>query len=175
MRSACILSGSSHPQLTKDICKLLSTPVGKSTLNKFSNKETNVMIDETVRGVDCYIVQSPKENVNDQFMEMLIMISACKTASAASITAVIPCFPYARQSESLYRKEPSITKEEQLRMSMKKNIVPSDDSAPLKGHRPRLSSISFSTTTHNIHDLLPPSVPESATSTGYKHWYKYLS
>ena len=64
MRSASILSGSAHPKLTQDICALLSTPVGKSTVTKFSNKETNVMIDETVRGADCYIVQSPKGSVN---------------------------------------------------------------------------------------------------------------
>ena len=144
------------------------------------------MIDETVRGVDCYIVQSPKGSVNDQFMELLIMISACKTASAKSITAyyftfnfrVIPCFPYARQSETLYRREPSNQRD--FKREMRKKTMDSQLSSPIdgginnsdlvKGHRPRLSSISFSQSNSNIHELLPPLVPESGSNTGYKHW-----
>ena len=131
------------------------------------------MIDETVRGVDCYIVQSPKGSVNDQFMELLIMISACKTASAKSITAVIPCFPYARQSETLYRKEPSLKHKKDLRKKPTDSQLQSPidgEFAVTTGHRPRLSSISFSQSNSNIHELLPPQVPESGSNTGYKHW-----
>ncbi|KAE9551264.1 hypothetical protein FO519_005521 [Halicephalobus sp. NKZ332] len=73
--------------------------VGKCSLKKFSNKETNVEINESVRGEDVYIIQSGCGEVNDNLMELLIMINACKIASAYRVTAVIPCFPYARQDK----------------------------------------------------------------------------
>ena len=66
---------------------------------KFSNLETCVEIGESVRGEDVYIVQSGCGEVNDNLMELLIMINACKIASAERVTAVIPCFPYARQDK----------------------------------------------------------------------------
>lgn len=59
----------------------------------------SVEIGESVRGEDVYIVQSGCGEVNDMLMEMLIMINACKIASACRVTAVIPCFPYARQDK----------------------------------------------------------------------------
>ena len=59
----------------------------------------SVEIHESVRGEDVYIVQSGCGEVNDNLMELLIMINACKIASAARVTAVIPCFPYARQDK----------------------------------------------------------------------------
>ena len=66
----------------------------------YSNQETSVTIGESVRDEDVYILQSTATGgVNDGLMELLIMIHACKTASARRITAVIPCFPYARQDK----------------------------------------------------------------------------
>lgn len=59
----------------------------------------SVEIGESVRGEDVYIIQSGCGEVNDNLMELLIMINACKIASAARVTAVIPCFPYARQDK----------------------------------------------------------------------------
>lgn len=59
----------------------------------------SVEIGESVRGEDVYIVQSGCREVNDMLMELLIMINACKIASACRVTAVIPCFPYARQDK----------------------------------------------------------------------------
>ena len=59
----------------------------------------SVEIGESVRGEDVYIIQSGCGEVNDNLMELLIMISACKTASASRVTAVIPCYPYARQDK----------------------------------------------------------------------------
>ncbi len=59
----------------------------------------SVEIGESVRGEDVYIIQSGSGEVNDNLMELLIMINACKTASASRVTAVIPCFPYARQDK----------------------------------------------------------------------------
>lgn len=59
----------------------------------------SVEIGESVRGEDVYIVQSGCGEINDNLMELLIMINACKIASASRVTAVIPCFPYARQDK----------------------------------------------------------------------------
>lgn len=66
--------------------------------------ETRVEINESVRGKDVYIIQSGGGKVNDHLMELLIAISACKTASAAKVTAVLPLFPYSRQSDVPYNK-----------------------------------------------------------------------
>ena len=59
----------------------------------------SVEIGESVRGEDVFIVQSGSGEVNDNLMELLIMINACKIASAVRVSAVIPCFPYARQDK----------------------------------------------------------------------------
>lgn len=95
-----VFSGSSHPDLATKIARHLGMPdVSRAVLKKFSNQETSVEIGESVRGEDVYIIQSGCGEVNDHLMELLIMINACKIASAARVTAVIPCFPYARQDK----------------------------------------------------------------------------
>ncbi|KAL1456352.1 hypothetical protein WDU94_001088 [Cyamophila willieti] len=94
-----VFSGSSHPDLAQRIVDRLGIDLGKVVTKKFSNLETCVEIGESVRGEDVYIVQSGSGEVNDNLMEMLIMINACKIASASRVTAVIPCFPYARQDK----------------------------------------------------------------------------
>ncbi|KAB7504612.1 Ribose-phosphate pyrophosphokinase 2 [Armadillidium nasatum] len=94
-----IFSGSSHLDLAQRIVDRLGIDLGKVVTKKFSNLETCVEIGESVRGEDVYIVQSGCGEINDNLMEMLIMINACKIASAARVTAVIPCFPYARQDK----------------------------------------------------------------------------
>lgn len=94
-----VFSGSSHPDLAQKIVERLGIHIGKTVLKKFSNQETSVEIGESVRGEDVFIVQSGCGEVNDNLMEALIMINACKIASAARVTAVIPCFPYARQDK----------------------------------------------------------------------------
>ncbi|KAI6174142.1 Ribose-phosphate diphosphokinase [Aphelenchoides besseyi] len=94
-----VFSGSSHKDLTRQICERLQLEVSKASLKKFSNRETNVEIGESVRGEDVFIIQSGSGEVNDHLMEMLIMINACKIASASRVAAVIPCFPYARQDK----------------------------------------------------------------------------
>ena len=91
--------GSSHPDLCQKICDHLDINTGKVVTKKFSNLETCVEIRESVRGEDVYIIQSGCGEVNDNLMELLIMINACKIASAERVTAVIPCFPYARQDK----------------------------------------------------------------------------
>lgn len=94
-----VFSGSSNPDLTRRIVDRLGIDSGKVVAKKFSNRETCVEIQESVRGEDVFIVQSGSGEVNDNLMEMLIMINACKIASASRVTAVIPCYPYARQDK----------------------------------------------------------------------------
>ncbi|XP_024873868.1 ribose-phosphate pyrophosphokinase 1 isoform X2 [Temnothorax curvispinosus] len=94
-----VFSGTSHPDLAQRIVDRLGIDIGKVVTKKFSNLETCVEIGESVRGEDVYIVQSGSGEVNDNLMELLIMINACKIASASRVTAVIPCFPYARQDK----------------------------------------------------------------------------
>ncbi len=104
VRNIVVLGGSSHPQLNEKICDHLGIPVGNALLSKFAVGETRVEINESVRGKDVYIIQSGGGKVNDHLMELLIAISACKTASARKVTAVLPLFPYSRQSDIPYNK-----------------------------------------------------------------------
>ncbi|KAG9319717.1 hypothetical protein KVV02_008331 [Mortierella alpina] len=104
MRNIVVFSGSSHPALVDQICARLGVSPGQVKLSKFANKETNVEIGDSVRNKDVFIIQSGCGAVNDNLMELLIMLAACKTASARRITAVIPCFPYARQPDAPYKK-----------------------------------------------------------------------
>lgn len=104
VRNIVVLGGTSHPQLNKKICEHLGIPEGDVLLSKFSVGETRVEINESVRGKDVYIIQSGGGKVNDHLMELLIAISACKTASASKVTAVLPLFPYSKQSDIPYNK-----------------------------------------------------------------------
>lgn len=104
VRNIVVLGGSSHPQLNTTICDHLQIPTGNVLLSKFSVGETRVEIKESVRGKDVYILQSGGGKVNDHLVELLIAISACKTASARKVTAVLPLFPYSRQSDIPYNK-----------------------------------------------------------------------
>ncbi|CAN8006128.1 unnamed protein product [Ixodes hexagonus] len=99
MPNVKVFSGSSHCDLAQKVVDRLGIELGKVVLKKFSNQETCVEIGESVRGEDVYIIQSGCGEVNDNLMELLIMINACKIASASRVTAVIPCFPYARQDK----------------------------------------------------------------------------
>lgn len=104
VRNIVIFGGSSHPQLTENICTHLGIPAANIELKKFANGETRVEIGDSVRDKDVYIVQSGGGKVNDHLMELLITLSACKTASAKRVTAVLPLFPYSRQSDLPYNK-----------------------------------------------------------------------
>ncbi|RMZ81195.1 hypothetical protein DV737_g2708, partial [Chaetothyriales sp. CBS 132003] len=110
MRGVKVFSGRSHPSLTKAICERLGTTPGKCDLGSFSNGEISVQIGTSVRNEDIFIVQSGSPKINDSIMEMLIMIAACKGGSAKSITAVVPYFPYSRQSKKKSHRGPITAK-----------------------------------------------------------------
>ncbi|KAI1842917.1 hypothetical protein JX265_012046 [Neoarthrinium moseri] len=95
-----LLSGNSHPSLAKAVADRLGIEIAKTMSLNYSNQETSVTVGESVRDEDVFILQSTApNNINDGVMELLIMIHACRTASARRITAVIPNFPYARQDK----------------------------------------------------------------------------
>ena len=101
-----IFAGNSHPALAMQIASSLGLPVGKATVSHFSDGEISVSISETVRGSDVFLVQSTCDPVNNNLMELLIMIDACRRASAGRITAVIPYFGYARQDRKSKARDP---------------------------------------------------------------------
>ncbi|KAI0927879.1 Ribose-phosphate pyrophosphokinase 2 [Taiwanofungus camphoratus] len=105
-----ILTGNSHPGLAQAVAERLNVPLTPCTVKKFSNGEINVKISESVRDEDVFIIQSGCSDVNDNLMELLILISACKGASARRITAVIPCFPYARMDKKDKSRAPITAK-----------------------------------------------------------------
>ncbi len=101
-----IFSGNSNLPLAQDICKNLGVPLGKANVTTFSDGETQVEINENVRGMDVFIIQSTCSPVNVMCMELLIMIDAMKRASADRITAVIPYYGYARQDRKVAPRAP---------------------------------------------------------------------
>ena len=101
-----IFSGSSNKDVAQGIAGCLGLPLGKSNCCTFSDGEIAVSLNESVRGSDCFIVQSTCTPVNDNLMEMLIMIDAMKRASAGRITAVMPYFGYARQDRKAKARDP---------------------------------------------------------------------
>jgi ribose-phosphate pyrophosphokinase len=96
--------------LAQEICQALELSVGKSRVSRFSDGETFCVIQENVRGVDTYVVQSTCSPVNDNVMELLIMVDALRRASAGSITAVIPYYGYARQDRKVAPRTPITAK-----------------------------------------------------------------
>ncbi|KAG0319310.1 hypothetical protein BGZ99_005153 [Dissophora globulifera] len=105
-----IFAGNSHVELAKLVARRLGIELSKAVVLKYSNQETSVTIGESVRDEDVYIIQSGCGEINDNLMELLIMINACKTASARRITAIIPCFPYARQDKKDKSRAPITAK-----------------------------------------------------------------
>ncbi len=101
-----IFSGNANPELSQRICNHLGVSLGKAHVSTFSDGETRVEIDENVRGMDVFIIQSTCPPVNLTCMELLIMIDAMKRASADRITAVIPYYGYARQDRKVAPRAP---------------------------------------------------------------------
>jgi len=85
---------------------LVRKPIGKSVVKNFSDGEINVEIDESVRGMDVFVIQSICSPVNDNLMELLILMDALRRASARRITAVLPYYGYARQDRKVSPRAP---------------------------------------------------------------------
>jgi len=91
-----IFSGSANPQLSKDIAMYLGLDLGEVYIKRFADGEVYVQLQESIRGCDVFLIQPTCPPTNDHLMELLVMIDACRRASARNITAVIPYFGYAR-------------------------------------------------------------------------------
>jgi len=92
-----LFAGNANPALAHDIARQLTTPLGRAYVGRFSDGEVNIELMENVRGRDVFIVQPTCPPTNDHLMELLVMVDACRRASAAKITAVVPYFGYSRQ------------------------------------------------------------------------------
>jgi ribose-phosphate pyrophosphokinase len=101
-----LFTGNSHKGLANEIASYLEIPVGDATVEKFSDGEIMVQINENVRGTDVFVLQPTSMPVNRHIMELLLIVDALKRASARRITAVIPYYGYARQDRKVQPRVP---------------------------------------------------------------------
>ncbi len=92
-----VFTGNANPRLAESVARYLNVSLGKAVVDKFSDGEVMVEIDENVRGRDVFIMQPTCAPANDNLIELLVMIDAIRRASAQRITAVVPYFGYSRQ------------------------------------------------------------------------------
>ena len=104
-----LFAGNATPDLAKKIADRLYTRLGNAPVDRFSDGEVHVQINENVRGCDIFVIQSTCAPTNDNLMELIVMIDALRRASAGRITAVIPYFGYARQDRRLRSARVPIT------------------------------------------------------------------
>lgn len=105
-----VFACNSHPELAEEIASIMGKPLGDLEVKQFSDGEICVNLGESVRGVDCFVIQSTSKPVNDNLMELLITIDAMKRASAGRITAVVPYYGYARQDRKAKARDPITAK-----------------------------------------------------------------
>ncbi len=106
MNKLRIFSGNANVQLAKKICEFLDIELGRANVGKFSDGEIQVEIQESVRGMDIFVVQPTCPPVSRNIMELLIMLDALKRASADRISVVIPYYGYARQDRKVIPRTP---------------------------------------------------------------------
>ena len=105
-----LFTGLAHPELAFEIASHLGIGVSAMRVDRFKDGEIRVGIDETVRGVDCFVIQPTCPPVNDNLMELLIIVDAMRRASAKTVTAVIPYYGYARQDRKARARDPITAK-----------------------------------------------------------------
>lgn len=105
-KNLMLFSGRAHPELGEQVAKELGIELTPTTARDFANGEIFVRFEESVRGSDCYVLQSHTQPLNKWLMEQLIMIDALKRGSARTITAILPFYPYARQDKKHRGREP---------------------------------------------------------------------
>jgi ribose-phosphate pyrophosphokinase len=110
LNSIKLFSGRAHPELAKRLAKHLDKPLSPAIVRSFADGEIDVKLEESVRGMDVYLIQSTCPDVNQNLMELLIMIDTARRASAERITAVIPYYGYARQDRKVAARAPITAK-----------------------------------------------------------------
>lgn len=103
-----LFSGSANVKFSQEVARYLGMDLGPMIRKRFADGELYVQIQESIRGCDVYLIQPTCQPVNDNLMELLIMVDACRRASARQITAVIPYYGYARADRKTAGRE-SIT------------------------------------------------------------------
>jgi len=101
-----LFTGNAHPALAQKVADCLGVDLGKITATQFSDGEIRVMVDESARGNDVFIIQPTCKPTNDNVMELFIMLDAFRRASARRITVVVPYYGYARQDKKIKPREP---------------------------------------------------------------------
>lgn len=120
--SMAVFSGNANRTLASEIARHLNLPLGRATVDRFSDGEITAELMENVRGRDVFIVQPTCAPTNDHLMELLIMVDACRRASAGRITAVMPYFGYARQDRRPRAQRSAITAKLVANMIMKAGV-----------------------------------------------------
>lgn len=110
IRKLKLFTLSSNRELAKEIADIIGVELGKCTVNRFSDGEIQINIEESIRGCEVFVVQSTSDPVNENLMELLIMIDALKRASAKTINIVMPYYGYARQDRKARAREPITAK-----------------------------------------------------------------
>ena len=120
--SMAVFSGNANPVLAAEIARLLNLPLGRAAVGRFSDGEITVELMDNVRGRDVFIIQSTCTPGNDHLMELLIMVDACRRASAGRITAVMPYFGYSRQDRRPRAQRSAITAKLVANMIMRAGV-----------------------------------------------------
>jgi ribose-phosphate pyrophosphokinase len=120
--SMAVFTGNANPTLAADIARHLNMPLGRASVGRFSDGEISVELMDNVRGRDVFIVQSTCAPTNDHLMELLIMVDACRRASAGRITAVMPYFGYSRQDRRPRAQRSAITAKLVANMIMRAGV-----------------------------------------------------
>lgn len=110
MQRMKLFHGNSNPDLAQAVARYLGVPTGRARVTRFSDAEIQVEIEENVRGLDCFVLQSTCAPANRHLMELLIMVDALRRSSAKRITAVIPYYGYARQDRKVAPRVPITAK-----------------------------------------------------------------
>lgn len=143
MKDCLIIGGRSHPELVEKICRTLDIEPITLDAKNFSNGETSIAIKESVRDKDVFVIQSSHGPVNDHLMELLIVLSALKIASAKSVTTVLPIFPYSRQLDASAAAQKAINPPQTIK-------------AILAPQRPSTSTTFTSTSSPSLAPMHPP-------------------
>ncbi len=106
MKQVKLITGTSNPELAKKVSANLGIPLADAVVGRFSDGEIQVVINESVRDCDVFIIQSLSRPANDNIMELLLIADALKRASAGRITAVIPYYAYGRQDRKVNPRDP---------------------------------------------------------------------
>ncbi|MDD5191429.1 MAG: ribose-phosphate pyrophosphokinase [Dehalococcoidales bacterium] len=135
-KDVTIIAGRANPQLADEIGAILGIPLCDIRISTFPNSETHVQVEESLRGKDVFIIQPTCPPVNDNLMELMIMVDACRRASARQVNAIVPYFGYGRQDHKSTGREPITAKlvADILTVAGANRVVAVDlHSAPIQG------------------------------------------